>query len=211
MRIKDRHTIRQDKQSTRVILEWNLAKSFVEAKSALVMSEYEYAPSSDSEGAWTVHNLSNSGAGLERLSYSSLDLGVGAMIGLSWIPHHGEPMLGFIRWIKEPKPGEQRMGIQFFSEKFQLVKAGVMGGGDELTEKRTWPVLIKPTPKANIAIFPDARIYKNMTFAVGYEGKTIHMKVEKIVQSGNNFTICHVLKPKELEITTGGFDFNKKG
>ncbi|MDX8408188.1 MAG: hypothetical protein R8L58_07375, partial [Mariprofundaceae bacterium] len=158
--------------------------------------------------AWTVVDVSNTGAGLERISYESLDLGVGSMIGLSWIPHHGEPMLGFIRWIKEPKPGEQRMGIKFFNKKFKLVKGGMIGGGDELTEKRSWPILIKPGSKGNLAIFPDARIFRNMTFAIAHEGQNVHLKVKEVIKTGTNYTICNVVKPKELD-TSGSFDFSQ--
>ncbi len=209
MRIKDRSAERIGQQGVRIIVEWDLAKSFVEANSALVMNEYEYAPSAGSdEDAWSVVDLSNTGAGLERLSFTSPDLSVGSMIGLSWIPHHGEPMLGFIRWIKEPKPGEQRMGIKFFNQKFKLVKGGMKGGGDELTEKRSWPILIKPGSKATLAIFPDARIYKNMSFVISHEGKSVHLKVQKVVRTGVNYTICHVVKPKELDIS-GSFDFGQ--
>ncbi len=211
MRIKDRHARRMEQQGLRIIIEWDLAKSFVEAHTALVMNEYEYAPSAgDSEAAWTVLNLSNSGAGLERLSYASIDLSVGSMIGLSWIPHHGEPMLGFIRWIKEPKPGEQRMGIEFFNEKFRLFKGGMLGGGgSELTEKRSWPVLLRPEKHNNIAIFPDARIFKSMTFAIAHEGQSLHLKVDKIIRSGPNYTMCRVVKPKELDVS-GQFDFSQQ-
>lgn len=211
LRMKERSAERIEQQGTRIIIEWDIAKSFVEAHSALVMSEYEYAPSqADTDVAWSVTNLSNTGVGLERMSFEPIDLSVGAMIGLSWIPHHGEPMLGFIRWIKQPKPGEQRMGIEFFNEKFRLVKGGLIGsGGDELTEKRAWPILLRPTKKGTIAIFPDARIYRNMTFAIAHEGERIHLKVSRIIRSGVNFTICQVVRPKELETTTGGFDFSK--
>lgn len=212
LRMKDRKADRIEQQNIRVIIEWDIAKSFVEAHSALVMSEYEYAPSqAECDAAWSVVDMSNTGAGLERMSYEPIELSVGAMIGLSWIPHHGEPMLGFIRWIKEPKPGEQRMGIEFFNEKFRLVKGGLIGsGGDELTEKRAWPILLRPTKKGTIAIFPDARIFKNMAFAIAHEGERLHLKVGRIIQSGVNFTICQVVKPKELDTTTGGFDFSKK-
>jgi len=208
LRIKDRNNDRKGKQGLRVILEWDLAKSFVESHAALVMNEYEYAPSeAGNQSAWTITNLSGTGAGMERMSDSPLKLGVGAMVGLSWIPHQGEPMLGYIRWIKEPKPGEQRVGIEFLGEQFKLVKGGLLGGGgDELTEKRAWPILIKVGEKKNIAIFPDARIFRNMAFAISYKGQNVHLKTDTVVKSGPNFTICHVIKAKELD-TSQQFNF----
>ncbi|HKI62765.1 MAG TPA: hypothetical protein VKA31_10765 [Mariprofundaceae bacterium] len=201
LRIQDRNTTRQGHQGTRVIFEWDLAKAFVEAHSALVMSDYEYAPSqAASQAAWTVTNLSQSGTGLERISDAKFKLGVGAMVGMSWIPHRGEPMLGFVRWIKEPKHGEQKMGVEFLHDQFKLVKGALLGGGgDELTEKRAWPILIKTEKKANVAFFPDARIFRNMAFAISHQGQSVHLKIDKVIKSGPNFTICHIVKAKELD------------
>jgi len=214
LRMQDRNTGRKNLQGLRVIFEWDLAKAFVEAHSALVMSDYEYAPSqAASQSAWTVSDMSQFGTGLERISDAKLSLGVGAMVGMSWIPHHGEPMLGFVRWIKEPKHGEQKMGIEFMHDQFRLVKGALIGGGgDELTEKRSWPILIKTEKKANVAFFPDARVFRNMAFAISFQGQNIHLKIDKVMKSGPNFTICHVVKAKELDapISSGQFDFSQK-
>ncbi|MFQ5582111.1 MAG: hypothetical protein ACE5F3_05740 [Mariprofundaceae bacterium] len=210
LRTKDRVSDRKDYAGSRVILNWDAAKSFIESHSALVMSDYEYAPSErSSAAAWSVIDINAHGCGLERVHYEPLDLGVDAMIGLSWIPHKGEPMLGFVRWIKEPKPGEQLMGVEFFKGKFKLVKGAMLGGGSEdMTEKRAWPLLIKAGKKYHSVVFPEPRIFRNMTFVLSHEGKTGHFKVIEVTEAGANYSLCKVGIAEELT-SSQEFDFNK--
>ncbi len=209
LREKQRKAERKDTAGARVILEWDAAKAIKEAYTALVMSDYEYAPSkAQSEQAWSVVNLSNHGVGLERVHFEGFPTGVGTLVGLSWIPHEGEPMLGFIRWIKEPKPGEQRMGIEFIRERYKLVKGALIGGGDDLTAHRSWPILIKPGKKHHLALFPDPRIFRNMAFVVSHEGKSAHFKVQRVIRSGPNYSLCEIVRAEELK-TSRGFDFSE--
>ncbi|MDQ7010583.1 MAG: hypothetical protein Q9M29_02055 [Mariprofundaceae bacterium] len=210
LRTKDRVDERKDYAGSRVILNWDAAKAIVESHTALVMSDYEYAPSERSNvEAWSVVNINAHGCGLERLHYEPLDLGVGALIGLSWIPHKGEPMLGIIRWIKEPKPGEQLMGVEFFKGKYKLVKGAMLGGGSEdMTEKRAWPLLIRPGKKYHTVLFPESRIFKKMTFVLSHEGRTGHFQVLEVVEAGPNYSLCKIGLARELS-TSQEFDFSQ--
>ncbi len=200
LRERQREAQREEVAGTRVIIESDAAKAMVESHAALVMSDYEYAPShAMSDQAWSVVNISEHGAGLERVSDAPLGFEVGSLIGISWIPHQGEPMLGVVRWIKEPKPGEQRMGVKFLRGRMKLFKAGLVGGGDELTEKRTWPVLVSPGSKGvHLAVFPDARIFNKMAFVLLHDGERLHYKVRRVRKQGPNYSICEIVPAEEM-------------
>jgi len=194
LRIKDRSAKRSDYSGTRVVLEWNAGKAFKDSHTAVILEEYEYAPSDSNSGlSWVVANISNQGTGLERLSDErDFKLGVGAIVGMSWIPHRNEPTLGTVRWIREPKSGEQRLGIKFFHQDFKLYKGVMLGGKDDEGLSRQWPVLVKPGQPHHTAVFPDPKIYKNMTFMLSNDGKGAHFKVIKVMKSGPNYSFCKV-------------------
>jgi len=201
LRTKDRNAQRKDYSGTRVVLEWNAGKAFKDSHTAVVLDDYEYAPSERNSGAaWAVANISDQGTGLERLGdEKDFKLGVGAIVGLSWIPHRNEPMLGTVRWIREPKSGEQRMGIQFFHQDFKFYKGVMMGSRDEEDGlSRQWPVLVKPGKPHHTAVFPDPKIYKNMTFMLTNDGKGAHFKVIKVMKSGPNYSFCKVGIAEEI-------------
>ncbi len=209
LRTKERSAVREDYAGTRLIMEWDAGKAFTEAHTAIIMDEYEYAPSERSnQAAWSVTNLSKKGAGLERISDDKdFKLGVGAMVGLSWIPHRGEPMLGTVCWIKEPKINEQRLGIRFFQQSFKLYKGVMLGGNDAENLSRTWPVMVKPNKPHHTVIFPDSKIFKNMTFMLTHAGKGAHFKILQVIKTGPNYSICKAGLADELT-TTHSFDFS---
>ena len=200
LRTKDRNAQRKDYSGTRVIIEWNAGKAFKDSHTAVVLDDYEYAPSErNSRAAWAVANISDQGTGLERLGDErDFKLGVGTIVGMSWIPHRNEPMLGTVRWIREPKSGEQRMGIKFFHQDFKLYKGVMMGTREEDGLSRQWPVLVKPGQPHHTAVFPDPKIYKNMTFMLTHDGKGAHFKVIKVMKSGPNYSFCKVGIAQEI-------------
>ncbi|MDX8403660.1 MAG: hypothetical protein R8K54_04550 [Mariprofundaceae bacterium] len=209
LRTKDRSADRETYSGTRLIMEWDASKAFKEAHTAVILDEYEYAPSErGSSAAWSVANLSQHGVGLERIADDKdYTIGVGALVGLSWIPHKGEPMLGTVCWIKEPKPGEQRLGIQFFHQQFKLYKGVMLGGSEDGQLSRSWPVLVKPGKPNHTVVFPDCKVFKNMTFMLSHDGKGAHFKILKVMKIGPNYSFCKVGLADELT-TTHNFDFS---
>lgn len=209
LRTKDRSAARDDYAGTRLIMEWDASKAFKEAHTAVILEEYEYAPSErGSHAAWSVTNLSKNGVGLERICDDrEYKIGVGSLVGLSWIPHKGEPMLGTVRWIKEPKPGEQQLGIQFFHQDFKLYKGVMLGGQEDAHLSRSWPVLVKPGKPNHTVVFPHCKVFKNMTFMLSHEGKGAHFKILKVMKIGPNYSFCKVGIAEELT-TTHSFDFS---
>ena len=204
LREQERSSKRQDYSGTRLILEWDVKKAFKEAYTSVVLNDYEYAPSKGvNRAAWSAVDISRQGVGLEKIGEERFDPSVGSMIGLSWIPHKDEPMLGIIRWIKEPKLGEIQMGVKFLQQELKLYKGTLLGQtGDDINQTRSWPVLIKPGKPFHTAVFPDHKIHKNMTFMLSDEGKGAHFKVVKVMKTGPNYSFCKIgsveeLKPKE--------------
>lgn len=201
LRSQQRASARQDYSGTRVIIEWKANKAFTDAHTLLALDNYEFAPSERvNPAAWSVSNISNTGVGLERIGEAPIEQGVGAIIGLGWIPHRGEPALGEIKWIKHPKSGEQRIGIEFLRRKFSLFKGVLIGGStEEMGANRSWPVLVRAGDPYHLAIFPDNRIFKNMVFLLHNEKKSAHFKVVEIMRSGTNFAQCKISTVAELD------------
>ena len=204
LREQERASNRQDYSGIRIILEWDAKKAFKEAYTPVVFNDYEYAPSKGvNRAAWSAVNISRQGVGLEKIGEERFDPSVGSMIGLSWIPHNDEPMLGTIRWIKEPKSGEIQMGVKFLQQELKLYKGTLLGQtGDDINQTRSWPVLIKPGKPHHTAVFPDQKVHKNMVFMLSDEGKGAHFKVVKVMKTGPNYSFCKIgsveeLKPKE--------------
>jgi len=211
MHAKKRSHERQDYAGVRVIFEPKLNKAFVESHTALVMNEYEYAPTERANAAaWSVIDISKGGACLERVSFEPLENGVGAIVGVNWLPHKNEPMLAFIRWFKEPKPGEQRIGLHFIREKYRLMKGAMMGGAeDDSIKGRAWPILVKPGKKDLTIIFPDAHIMKKMAFIIADDSKSAHFKVQSVIETGPNYSIVKAVRAKEMQSSQKlNFDFS---
>ncbi len=209
LRSRDRKTERQTYAGTRLVIEWDAAKAFKEAHAAQILDEYEFAPSDHmTPETWSITDISKSGVGLEKLGDKVSTSAVSSLVGMSWIPHNNEPMLGIISWLKEVKVGEQRMGIHFFKQDFKLYQGMIMGGAtDDTTMSRSWPVLVKPGKHYHAAVFPDCRIFKNMTFILKQDGKGAYFKVVEITKGGTNYCICSITPAQDLK-TTQNFDFS---
>jgi len=210
LRSRDRNADRKTYAGTRLVIEWDAAKALKEANTAQVLDEYEFAPSDHSiPDTWSIVNISRSGVGLERLDDNTPTTVVSSLIGMSWIPHNNEPLLGIISWLKEVKLGEQRMGIHFFEQGFKLYQGMIMGGAaDDASLSRSWPVLVKPGKRHHTAVFPDCRIFKNMAFTLRQGGKGAYFKVIEISKTGANYCICSITPAKELR-TSKKLDFSE--
>jgi len=209
LRSRDRAAKRKTYTGTRLVVEWDATKAFTEAHAAQILDEYEFAPSDlMTPETWSVTDISQHGVGLEKLGdYIPLSA-VGSLVGMNWIPRNNEPLLGIISWLKEVKVGEQRMGIHFFKHDFKLYQGVIMGGvTDDKNMARSWPVLVKPGKRYHTAVFPDSRIFKNMTFVLKRDGKGAYFKVVEITKNGGNYCICAITPAEELK-TTQNFNFD---
>ncbi|MDQ6988811.1 MAG: hypothetical protein Q9M19_02935, partial [Mariprofundaceae bacterium] len=202
LRMKSRGTERQEYGNAKFVAGWSLARSIVDlqkanAKTGSLVQEEE--KKGQVVGAWTVMNISRTGLAAERLSMEKPELGVGSMIGLHWKPHRGEPSLGFIRWIRYPKLGEQKMGFEFYLRPHVVVRGVMLTVGDT-QERRSWPILASfEDDGVHTILFPDKLIFKGMVFSIVEEKYGGFFKVMRVQSSGPNYSICSVRTASELD------------
>ncbi|MBN4076986.1 hypothetical protein JYT48_01795 [Mariprofundus ferrooxydans] len=231
MKTEKRHHPRQSQSTIKIHLNKHLAQSMISAFSMQTssMQASPNEPPTDTCRTWNIVDINAHGACLERLHikpqnserHDELANYLGEMIGLNW--HFGEPgeqhmaklfpaikppALAFIRWVKEHKAGEQRIGISFFHQHalenhpdqatraFQMAKAVILGGSNDLQEKRTWPIMIQPNSTSYFAIFPDSKIYKNMSFSLVQDQHSQYYTVQSIIVTGANYTRCDIIPAK---------------
>ncbi|MDX8397671.1 MAG: hypothetical protein R8K49_05055 [Mariprofundaceae bacterium] len=194
IRNQERKNERSLQPGNRAILEWDASKALSDAHANMVLDAYEFAPSEhDNPDAWSIVNICSHGTGIERIGEKPPKSAVDSLVGISWLPHSNEPSLGIICWLKELKPGEQRLGIRFFDQNFKLYKAAMLGSSsDEITSKRQWPVLIQSGNNSHTALFPDCKIFQNMRFILSHNGKAAHFKVIKVCSTGSNYCFCDI-------------------
>jgi len=178
----------------RVVIEWDAARAILESRAMDVLEQYEYAPLDRTKRhAWAVVDISANGVGLERINYEPFRHDVGSLVALSWIPHRGEPTLGIVRWFKEPKHGEQKLGIEFVREKLQMFKgAPVYAEGDDA--QRKFPVLLTRREDGVHAIIPQPNVHTGFVFSASQEGKQAYLKVVEVLEEGPNYTRVRVVR-----------------
>ncbi len=202
LRMKSRSTERQEYGNAKLVAGWSLARSIrdlqkASAKSSSLMQETE--EKGHIIGAWTVVNISRTGLAAERLSMDKPEMGVGSMIGMHWKPHRGEPSLGFIRWIRYPKLGEQKMGVEFYLRPHVVVRGVMLSVGDT-NERRAWPILASfEDDGVHTILFPDKLIFKGMVFSIVEEKYGGFFKIMRVQSSGPNYSICSVRTASELD------------
>ncbi|MDX8390768.1 MAG: hypothetical protein R8M38_09795 [Mariprofundaceae bacterium] len=203
IRHKKRNIDRARESGSRIIFQWDAGKGFTDSHTASALDEYEYAPSEgDSPEAWSVANKTDDGVGLERLSFEPLTHPVDSLVGLSWIPHTGEPMLGYVSWYKIPKLGEQRIGVRFFKENHHLFKGELITGEAGEHVRRGWNVLVEKNSSPPAAIFPDCKMVRGMTIKLADGTKNAHFSIEKVIKTGPNYSICQLRNVEELNRET---------
>ncbi len=210
LRTKSRDTERQEYGNAKLSLGKSLSESILEVQEEMreaqedkfeanqVLQLHHLQTKANASSAWTVMNVSKGGIAIERMGGEELNCGVGSMVGLHWNPHRGEPQFGFIRWIRNPKPGEKQMGIKLHLQHYLPVRAVMMAMGD--TQKtRSWPVLATfEDDGEHIMVFPDTNVFKGMVFTIGDEGYGGYFKVRSIQSSGPNYVECLVGIADEL-------------
>ncbi len=182
---------RYEYRKTRAYLEWDLERIFVESERALSMDGYEFAPFEwSSQDAWWVTDISKTGVGLGRTSSQQLSDCVGSMVGLKWPKHKGEPELGFIRWFREPKTGEQLLGIEFLQGKQQLMKASLTGGTIESMHDLTpWHVMVEQAMHSLRILSPEKDVFEGIVLNISTADQDNQYKVSHIIQTGPNYTL----------------------
>ncbi len=204
LRTKSRDSERQEYGSAKLAVDWSLIDLMNKNLQVSVDDDSLLQRAVDDVKAstktlWSVHNISQQGLAIERLSMEPPECGVGFMVGLDWQPHRGEPRYAFIRWIRFPKPGEQQIGFAFYTRQHVALKAVMLNVGDT-SEHRFWPVLATFEKNGEHTIlFPDERVFKGMVFRISDEQYKGYFKVTEIQEAGPNYAVCAVRMATELD------------
>ncbi len=165
--------------------------------------------------AWNVVDFNQYGICLERMHVEPMAGLPDNLVGLNWYfgddsleleftPRKGDmerhtheaPGLGFIRWAREGRNGEQRIGIEFFDSDYKLAKALLARGQREIDHQHVLPILVRPGKSLHTVIFPASRVYKNMTFMILQGDQRAHFKVREITVTGQNYSQCEIVRAK---------------
>ncbi len=197
----------------RVQIHFNVAKAFIKAFTSTASRHASHKPAKwDQAKAWNLIDFNQAGICLERMHAEATSELPGHLVGLDW--QYGEhslqrafiawkagmdkknlpaPALGFIRWAKTMKAGEQRIGIEFFAPDFQLARATITGGDAAMHDKRTWPVLIQAGSTPHM-IFPATKVYKHMTFKLLLGQQQAYFKIRSVLETGQNYSLCDIMR-----------------
>ena len=181
---------REAKPTNRLQLQWDCAKAFIESGRGR-----QESGEVDASKAWSIINLGSSGACIESLHECGEADIVGSMLGLQWPPASERPVLGFVRWMKLGRGGQQ-LGIEFFKQPVKLLHASIESGSEEMNNKRSWPVLIQPGKGSLTVWFPEHRIYRNMVFAINSKDEKLYFKVLEVSEQGPNYSRCEVARAR---------------
>jgi len=207
LRNRSRSTDRQEYGNAKLVTGWSFAQSIEDIVRLMSTQENALNQVVDTSGAelartpgqWTVKNISKHGLALERMSIEEPKQGVGALIGLHWKAFRGEPLLGFIRWIRYPKAGEQQMGLSFYLRPYVPTHATMLTVGST-DKRRGWPVLFTfEEDGEHTVVFPDTNIFKGLVFSVEDKRCPGYFKVLKVAESGINYSVCTVRLATELD------------
>ena len=205
LRTKSRDMERQEYGNAKLVVDWSLQNSMEKLYRKFVphagILSKQGASDDDTPppDAWTVINISRQGMAVERLHAKPPEREVGALVGLHWKPHRGEPFFAFIRWIRYPKAGEQQMGMEFYLRDFVPAHATILSVG-ERKERRKLPVLATfEDDGEHIMVFPDHNIFKGLAFSVEDEAHGGYYKVTHVQETGSNYAIALVEIASELD------------
>ena len=210
LKTTSRESQRSDFSEGQFLLEWDAARALNRLGEAIRSNGHIAASSQLRQTAWQIHDISDQGACIVKTEQRCTHDHVGKLIGLTLCPkqsdtHIDSPKieafgqslfkLGFVRWAKEIKTGEQRLGIEFLQGRLQLVNGLMLAGGDNMELKRSWPVLITAAGMGNhTALFPDPRVYRNMTFGLLKDEQQVHYRIKQVLHKGVNYSLCNIVR-----------------
>jgi hypothetical protein len=207
LRTKSRGVERQEYGNAKLAVDWSLKKTMdkttedePESTGGLLQQsiDVDVIPPSVKD-TWSVLNISKKGIAIERLGTEKPEKGIGYLVGLEWLPHRGEPLYAFIRWIRFPKPGEQQIGLEFYLRQHIPLRAVMLSVGDT-DDSRFWSVLATFDESGeHTFLFPDSHVFKGMVFSLGMEKYGGYYKVVEVLDQGPNYSVCNVNVAAELD------------
>jgi len=209
-----RQSIRHESHQGLFALELDSTKAFRQF-SQLRKGYHSSINTPEHQDGWQIIDISQHGTCIERLHARDFTDHVGKIIGLSFtgidleeqdnsLPPllkklgHAHFKLGFVRWAREIKPGEHRLGIEFLQGRMQTLEAMMLNGHEDTELNHSWPVIITAAGKNSYsALFPNSRTYRNMTFSITKETRRAHYIIKQVLIKGENYSLCEISPAKD--------------
>jgi len=159
--------------------------------------------SSEKNARWSLVNLSQKGVSVELLSTDIPAFQIGHLVSLTWVGKKSYgPNIGHIRWIREIKHGEWRLGIEFFELACEARRGAILGRSDKVNS-RSWHLLVEQN-NPNKIWFPEAIINEGMRFVQYIDGKGgIHCHVTQVLETYGNYSIGLIQQDQQSGIMLG--------
>ena len=208
----ERRNNRTDDSQSRFVIEWNAVRAFNTLSGAGKVRTGALNSALEQKNSWQILDISTHGACIEQLHTQHLTDYVGKLIGLNLQQKQGKAYacvawteavenrafkLGFVRWARHSRGGELRLGIEFLRGRLQLVQGMILASSENMDLNRSWPIIITAAGSdSHTALFPDNRIYRNMTFALVKGERKAHYIVKQILHKGENYSLCEIRRAK---------------
>ena len=178
--------------SISILINGEASKGFARLKQkGRVLSE-DSLGTHEKQALWSLVNISKQGMMLERLMTEGVSFQVGHLISLTWV---GKKSYGaniaHVRWIREIKHGEFRVGLEFFDLDCAVIRGAVIGRVDRINA-RSWHLLVESSDENRIW-FPETEVNEGMQFTQYLEGKGgIRSHIVKVLEKHGNYSLCQV-------------------
>lgn len=155
--------------------------------------------SDEKKDLWSVINVGKQGLVIESLERTSADFQIGHVVNLIWVGKKSYgPNIGRIRWKREIKHNEWRVGIEYFEPDCDVVRGTVIGRNEHVNSG-SWALLIERRDPSRVW-FPEPRVKEGMRFFEYIDGKGgIRCHVIKVLSKHGNYCLCEVEKDKQQD------------
>ncbi len=185
-----RRNARHRVEGARALIETNMSEAFDRFSTAGPGLSDEMLTDAEKRQAWSVVNISEGGAALQRLGQSWGDIRCGALIGIRWVGQRIGSPLAIVRWFRESKPGEQSLGIEFVRGALRPTR-GMLVGDQSVPMSRRCSLLFEETnPK--LVWFPFGDMQPGASLIYLFEGEGIRCHVARVKARGPNYSLCEL-------------------
>lgn len=177
-------------QGVRVLIDMDIQSAFASFTAKGLCLGGDMLNPAERREAWSVRDTSESGMHIESIHEAPLELVVGQLVGIRWVEQRLGVNVGFVKWYREEKPGNQHMGIKFLGKGLRPVR-GVVVLSDVVQFPTSMHFLQHPDfPKELLVPKPGLQIGDRLRFQL--EGDEVACHVTLLLREGVNYTYCGV-------------------
>jgi len=186
-RIKRGHQ-REIIKGVRVLVDLDIQSAFASFTDSGLCLGGDMLNPAERRGAWSVRNVSDTGMHVEGLIEEPLPVEVGQLVGLRWIEQRLGVNIGFVKWFREEKPGDQHMGIKFLNSSLKPTRGAVLQSR-VLQFPTSMSFLHNPAFPKEVLV-PLAGLEVGDRLRYQFDGDEIQCHVAMVIRPGPNFSYC---------------------